>query len=182
MADSTPISAGANTLRSLSEWERITRELLEEGQNFLAHDTARDGLRQYPDSFKLAIFGAVALSQTGAVDEARRLLQPVLDVILIDEGPFHRLHNSLRRAVEGLDEADSQDTWPPWPNWPRRWNWCAARSWWPAPMPRPTPPWPGCSARPGWPRGCGAISNIAASCSCAPSTSATRPATASTRR
>ncbi|WP_237051416.1 adenylate/guanylate cyclase domain-containing protein [Magnetospirillum sp. ME-1] len=96
--------------RSLSEWERITRELLEEGQNFLAHDTAREGLRQYPDSFKLAIFGAVALSQTGAVDEARKLLQPVLDVILIDEGPFHRLHNSLRRAVEGLDEADSQDT------------------------------------------------------------------------
>ncbi len=110
MADSTPISAGANTLRSLSEWERITRELLEEGQNFLAHDTAREGLRQHPDSFKLAIFGAVALSQTGAVDEARKLLQPVLDVILIDEGPFHRLHNSLRRAVEGLEQADNQDT------------------------------------------------------------------------
>ncbi|CUW41268.1 Putative adenylate cyclase (Partial) [Magnetospirillum sp. XM-1] len=110
MADSSPISAGASAPRSLSEWERITRELLEEGQNFLAHDTAREGLRQYPDSFKLAIFGAVALSQTGAVDEARKLLQPVLDVILIDEGPFHRLHNSLRRAVEGLDEADSQDT------------------------------------------------------------------------
>ncbi|EME70145.1 Calphotin [Paramagnetospirillum caucaseum] len=110
MADSTPISAGANTLRSLSEWERITRDLLEEGQNFLAHDTAREGLRAYPDSFKLAIFGAVALSQTGAVDEARKLLQPVLDVILIDEGPFHRLHNSLRRAVEGLEQADSQDT------------------------------------------------------------------------
>ena len=110
MADSTPISAGANTPRSLSEWERITRELLEEGQNFLAHDTAREGLRQHPDSFKLAIFGAVALSQTGAVDEARKLLQPVLDVILIDEGPFHRLHNSLRRAVEGLEQADNQDT------------------------------------------------------------------------
>jgi class 3 adenylate cyclase len=110
VADSTPISAGAAPPRSLSEWERITRELLEEGQNFLAHDTAREGLRAYPDSFKLAIFGAVALSQTGAVDEARKLLQPVLDVILIDEGPFHRLHNSLQRAVAALDAPEGQDT------------------------------------------------------------------------
>lgn len=102
MADSTPISTGTNGTRSQSDWERAARELLEEGQNFLAHDTARDGLKQHPNSLKLAIFGAVALSQSGALDEARKLLQPVLDLILIDEGPFHRLHTSLKRAVESL--------------------------------------------------------------------------------
>ncbi len=96
--------------RPQSEWERIARELLDEGQNFLAHDTAREGLRQYPDSFKLAIFGAVALSQTGALDEARKVLQPFVDVILIDEGPFHRLQTSLRNAVAVLDDKPGKET------------------------------------------------------------------------
>ncbi|OAN49881.1 hypothetical protein A6A04_18690 [Paramagnetospirillum marisnigri] len=111
MADSTPISSGGtNGGRSQAEWERSARELLEEGQNFLAHDVAREGLRQYPDSLKLAIFGAVALSQSGALDEARKLLQPVLDEILIDEGPFHRLHVSLKKAVDCLGETPDKNS------------------------------------------------------------------------
>lgn len=110
LAESTSISTGTTGVRSQTDWERAARELLEEGQNFLAHDTARDGLRQYPNSLKLAIFGAVALSQSGALDEARKLLQPVLDLILIDEGPFHRLHASLKRAVESLSETPDKTT------------------------------------------------------------------------
>lgn len=96
-------AVGAAAPRTQDEWERHARDLLDEGQNFLAHDVCRDGLRLYPNSFKLAIFGAIALSQTGAVDEARKLLAPVLDAILIDEGPFRRLQSSLRRAVECMD-------------------------------------------------------------------------------
>ncbi|RAU21110.1 hypothetical protein CU669_15260 [Paramagnetospirillum kuznetsovii] len=102
MAESTPTGTGAIDAKAQEDWERATRDLLEDGQNFLAHDTAREGLRQYPNSLKLAIFGSVALSQSGALDEARKLVQPVLDLILIDEGPFHRLHVSLKRAVESL--------------------------------------------------------------------------------
>lgn len=94
--------------RNQDEWERAARALLDDGQNFLAHDVCRDGLRFFPNSFKLAIFGAIALSQTGAVDEARKLLAPVLDVILIDEGPFRRLQSSLRRAVMVLDDGGDQ--------------------------------------------------------------------------
>ncbi|CAA7627717.1 Calphotin [Candidatus Terasakiella magnetica] len=110
MAEATSISAGANPLRTQAEWESAARDLLEEGQNFLAHDFARAGLKLYPESFKLVIFGAVALSQTGAVDEARKLLQPVLDVILIDEGPFHRLHTSLKKAVDALSLTAGKET------------------------------------------------------------------------
>ncbi|MGE4282001.1 MAG: hypothetical protein AB7G62_20655, partial [Magnetospirillum sp.] len=88
MADSATMTGMP---RNQDEWERSARALLDDGQNFLAHDVCRDGLRLFPNSFKLAIFGAIALSQTGAVDEARKLLAPVLDVILIDEGPFRRL-------------------------------------------------------------------------------------------
>ncbi len=95
-------AVGAAVPRTQEEWERHARDLLDEGQNFLAHDVCRDGLRIFPNSFKLAIFGAIALSQTGAVDEARKLLAPVLDAILIDEGPFRRLQSSLRRAVEAM--------------------------------------------------------------------------------
>lgn len=95
--------------KSQDEWERDARALLDEGQNFLAHDVCRDGLRFFPNSFKLAIFGAIALSQTGAVDEARKLLAPVLDAILIDEGPFRRLQSTLKRAIVTMDEAHSED-------------------------------------------------------------------------
>lgn len=103
MADTTSMTIGGTAPRSQDEWERAARALLDEGQNFLAHDFCRDGLRLYPGSTKLAIFGAIALSQTGAVDEARRLLAPVLDDIFIDEGPFHRLQAALRGALDSLD-------------------------------------------------------------------------------
>lgn len=103
MADTTSMTIGGTAPRSQDEWERAARALLDEGQNFLAHDFCRDGLRFYPGSTKLAIFGAIALSQTGAVDEARRLLAPVLDDIFIDEGPFHRLQAALRGALDSLD-------------------------------------------------------------------------------
>ena len=93
---------GNAATRSQEEWERAARALLDEGQNFLAHDVCRDGLRLYPASLKLAIFGAISLSQTGAVDEARRLLAPLLAEIFIDEGPFRRLQNALRGAIATL--------------------------------------------------------------------------------
>lgn len=108
MADNTSIALGGATPRSQDEWERAARALLDEGQNFLAHDFCRDGLRVHPGSTKLAIFGAIALSQTGAVDEARRLLAPVLDDIFIDEGPFHRLQDALRGALASLDGASAE--------------------------------------------------------------------------
>jgi class 3 adenylate cyclase len=112
VADTTPIAMGSIAMggaapRTQDEWERAARALLDEGQNFLAHDVCRDGLKAYPGSFKLVTYGAIALSQTGAVDEARRLLAPLLDDILIDEGPFRRLQDSLRDAIGSLDSPDS---------------------------------------------------------------------------
>ncbi|OAN52460.1 adenylate/guanylate cyclase domain-containing protein [Magnetospirillum moscoviense] len=107
MAESTTATVSSGPApRTQAEWENTARGLLEEGQNFLAHDVCRDGLRFFPGNFKLIIFGAIALSQTGAVDEARRLLAPVLDAILIDEGPFRRLQASLKSAIVNLDNAD----------------------------------------------------------------------------
>ncbi len=107
VADTTSIALGGNTPRTQEEWERAARALLDEGQNFLAHDVCRDGLRVHPGSFKLTTFGAIALSQTGAVDEARRLLAPLLDEIFIDEGPFRRLRDGLRGAIATLDSTDN---------------------------------------------------------------------------
>ncbi|MGE5516310.1 MAG: adenylate/guanylate cyclase domain-containing protein [Bacteroidota bacterium] len=106
MADTTSITAASGATRTQDEWEKSARALLDEGQNFLAHDFCREGLRFYPGSFKLAIFGAIALSQTGAIDEARRLLAPLLDEIFIDEGPFRRLQDTLRGAIDSLDDRD----------------------------------------------------------------------------
>lgn len=106
MADTTSIALGSAAPRTQDEWEKTARALLDEGQNFLAHDVCREGLKVFPASFKLTIFGAIALSQTGAIDEARRLLAPVLDEIFIDEGPFRRLQDTLRDAIASLDNAE----------------------------------------------------------------------------
>lgn len=92
--------ADGNLPSTQEAWERRARLLLDEGQNFLVHDTCREGLKLYPDSHKLAIYGATALSQTGADEEARRLLKPVLDALLVDDSPLRRLETSLRRAVD----------------------------------------------------------------------------------
>ncbi|MCR6628825.1 MAG: hypothetical protein NVV74_01505 [Magnetospirillum sp.] len=108
MADTTSIAMGGTAPHTQEDWERIARALLDEGQNFLVHDVCRDGLRAYPDSFKLITYGAIALSQTGAVDEARRLLAPLLDAILVDEGPFRRLQDSLRAAIDNLGDAGGE--------------------------------------------------------------------------
>jgi class 3 adenylate cyclase len=87
------------TRRSLVEWEALAAGYLNDGQNFLAHDACRAGLEQFPNSLELLKYLAIALSQTGAVDEAQRLLRPLLDEILIDEAPFRRLHETLRKAI-----------------------------------------------------------------------------------
>lgn len=92
--------ADANLSSTQEAWERRAHLLLDEGQNFLVHDTCREGLRLYPDSYKLVIYGATALSLTGADEEARRLLKPVLDALLVDDSPLRRLEQSLRRAMD----------------------------------------------------------------------------------
>ena len=102
------VSGGNNPPRSQEEWERAARALLDEGQNFLAHDTCREGLKFYPNSHKLSVFGAIALSQTGAIDEARRLLKPVLDALLVDEAPFRALEASLSQAVAAAGRYDAE--------------------------------------------------------------------------
>ncbi len=107
MAESASVgTGGTGAQRTREEWERAARDLLHEGQTFLAHDTCREGLKYHPDSHKLAVFGAIALSQTGALDEARRLLKPVLDALLVDQGPFRRLERSLRTAVSLAGRGD----------------------------------------------------------------------------
>ncbi|HTH17750.1 MAG TPA: adenylate/guanylate cyclase domain-containing protein [Magnetospirillum sp.] len=106
MAETTSLGVGGAT-RTQEDWEKAARTLLDDGQNFLAHDVCREGLKAYPGNFKLITFGAIALSQTGALDEARRLLAPVLDELLIDEGPFRRLQTCLKGAIHSLDSADT---------------------------------------------------------------------------
>lgn len=105
-------AAGTNTQavrRSLADWEALAAGYLNDGQNFLAHDACRAGLEQFPNSLELLKYLAIALSQTGAVDEAQRLLRPILDEILIDESPFRRLHEALRKAIARAVAPRSED-------------------------------------------------------------------------
>lgn len=63
------------------EWESAARQLLDEGQAFLACDLARKGLERYPESRALLKTVARGLIRVGARDDARALLEPVVSTI-----------------------------------------------------------------------------------------------------
>ena len=72
-----PIRIGLATFyqgsaRSQTEWEEAVKQLLDEGQAFLAYDLAQMGLRQFPDSLKLKQTAARAWIRP-ALGETERL-------------------------------------------------------------------------------------------------------------
>ncbi len=93
-----------------AHYEHDVASLFEEGDVFLAQDLAERGLTHYPDSVRLKIIRALAFARTGAVDEARDMLLPILEGVLIDERPYRQAHNAIKRVWKlALDEADSTD-------------------------------------------------------------------------
>jgi tetratricopeptide (TPR) repeat protein len=84
---------------SREEWEQETRALLDEGQWFLAYDLARTGLERHPDSTHLAHFLARALTRTGALEEARRILEPLCAEYRPDPESLRSLHHALQQAM-----------------------------------------------------------------------------------
>src|SRR5688500_14983799 len=69
--------------RSQPEWELAASQLLDEGQVFLAYDLAKIALVSFPKSVGLKQIMALALIRTGALDEARK----VLDLLCPDFSP-----------------------------------------------------------------------------------------------
>ncbi len=95
---------------SEGDYERAALKLLDEGQIFLAHDLAQQGLRRHPASLKLRQLSALALLETGAVDEAKRIVQPLVERVIVDKAPYRRFYSRLRELVEHLPEDGTGDS------------------------------------------------------------------------
>jgi class 3 adenylate cyclase len=67
-----------STLESQESWELAARQLLDEGQAFLACDLARTGIERFPASRSLLQSLALGLTRVGAHEEARLLLEPLV--------------------------------------------------------------------------------------------------------
>lgn len=65
-------------LESEADYLQAVRRLVDRGQLFLGWDTARSGLERFPLSRSLRQAGAVALLRAHALDEAKRLLAPLV--------------------------------------------------------------------------------------------------------
>jgi class 3 adenylate cyclase len=63
----------ADEAQSIAEATRLIRA----GQFFAAHDVAQAGLRQFPGSRRLAWASGQALVRTGALEQARALIEPI---------------------------------------------------------------------------------------------------------
>ena len=66
-----------NGQRSQTEWETDSQQLFNKGQAFIAYDLAKTGLTHFPGSIKLKQITAQSLNKAGALDEAKRILEPL---------------------------------------------------------------------------------------------------------
>lgn len=82
--------------RTQTEWEAAAKDLLDEGQAFLAYDLAREGLAEYPESLPLKQTLAQALRRTGALAEARAILEPLCPPVAPDPARLLALYGELR--------------------------------------------------------------------------------------
>ncbi|HYE48677.1 MAG TPA: tetratricopeptide repeat-containing protein [Azospirillaceae bacterium] len=94
---------------SQAEWEVAAAGLLESGQVFHAQDLAGQGLERFPDSARLRRVRAVALLRSGAAEEARRVLQPLLAQAATDDGPLRAGWQALAGLVQAASHGSAPD-------------------------------------------------------------------------
>ena len=95
-----------------AEIEREARALLDQGQPFLAIDAAAPGLERFPENARLRQVTALALVQSGALEEARRVVEAIPGWAALDDQPFVDLHAAMRDTVREL-LAETRDGQPP---------------------------------------------------------------------
>jgi tetratricopeptide (TPR) repeat protein len=94
------------------EWLQRVREQLDAGQYFLAYDLACDGLQDYADSLTLKLLAALALTRSGAVQEARKILGPFAHQMVTSKYLARRMLHTLRdlQPLISTDKADIEPT------------------------------------------------------------------------
>ena len=88
--------------RSVGEWQEAAKQLLDQGQPFLAYDVASTALKQFPDSLLLKQTAASALIRTGALQEAVSLLEPLCPDPRPDTATLQAIFDSLRAVLQSV--------------------------------------------------------------------------------
>ncbi|HEX3356913.1 MAG TPA: adenylate/guanylate cyclase domain-containing protein [Tepidisphaeraceae bacterium] len=92
---------------SAEETERKARELLNQGQWFLAYDVARGAMGQFPQSNPLRHYAARAAISLGASEEAEKILEPLSAGVLDEEtlGLLGRVHKAKWQESGSFEDA-----------------------------------------------------------------------------
>lgn len=92
---------------SEAAWADAARALIERGQPFRAHDTAREGLAHYPGSVGLRQVIARALVRTGSIEKALEFLEPLLaEQQRPDDDETHGLLGRVYKELYRRDPSD----------------------------------------------------------------------------
>lgn len=101
--------------RSEAELTDQAVRLIRAGQFFAAHDAAQEGLRAYPHNRRLAWASGQALVRTGALEQARALIEPICAAGGVDEdllGLLARIRkDQWRRGGDLRHLRESRDTY-----------------------------------------------------------------------
>lgn len=84
--------------KTRQEWETEAQQLFTRGQFFLAYDLAKAGSEVHEESLVLKKIAALSASKTGALDEARRIIEPIIATVEIDAeiaGAFGSVYKRL---------------------------------------------------------------------------------------
>ena len=90
-----------------ADWEESVRQLLKEGQLFFAYDIAKTGLEQFPDNTALKRYCARVLIHTGALDDAKNLLESILPQYRPDDLTLSRFYTVLKQVVKDTNRSES---------------------------------------------------------------------------
>jgi pilus assembly protein FimV len=94
------------------EWLKSITSHITEGQFFLAQDTAIEALEQYPKSLAIKKLHGLSLLKTGALEEARVLIEPLSTNALLDKEHLKKTLLHLKNVSKDIDGVDLNN--PSW--------------------------------------------------------------------
>ncbi len=100
IADPSMLSNAA--IASEADWVDFAARYIDEGQWFLARDTAQTGSKQFPQNTKLQQLAARALIQIGAIEAAREILEKLCPLVKSDDPKFLRLCGDIGELTRRL--------------------------------------------------------------------------------
>lgn len=94
--------------RTQSEWEAASKQLIDQGQAMVAFDLATEGLNHFPASLKLKQLTAQAKIKIGALDDARKILEPLCGEVSVDEKKLQSVYLAFRKIISGPEKPSKE--------------------------------------------------------------------------